>query len=372
MEIQSWRDLWWRQVPESALKVSHVAGEIAADGIYLCRWPQLAAFAPPVCLVFGLLGGATHFWAGQTFSFSLTLMALMTIVASFSAALGAWFWCGYVAGDIAVYQVLHNRPYFFASLRAAIISYVLLAMLLMFLSPATRRFRQSVFPYTRFPIIAAALVHSAVEAVLVFIWVHAVPILSRPVFTWLDHSPPVEAMRPLQTRGWILVVIAVICGVSRALFQSYAFRDSSVARLDSSMRRSASPTMRSSARLRISPLRLVLVAAFSAFLLSGLFVSWLDAIVVFIVFLVVTLTRPMLSLRVPAWASLMVAVPAFVRLAAALAVNAALGWLIVRLMWQRTSSFRPITAVVLVSCVVFVLLFPTPFGDRPRRKAVAR
>jgi hypothetical protein len=371
METRRWQSLWWSDLPESTLKVSRITGEIAADGIYLSHWPAIAVFAPPVCFLFGVVAGATHFWAGQTFTFSLTLMALLTIIASFSAALGAWCWSAYVLGDVVVYQLLHNRHVFLAAVRGAVISYVLLAMLLVFLSLMTRRLRHWIFPYTRFPVIVTAIVQGAVQAALLFIWVHSVPILSRPVYTWLGDSPPVQAMRPLQEQGWILVVIAAICGVARVLVQSYALRDSSVATLDAVMSRRALPAS-SRPTQPASLLRITLVAAFSTFLLSGLFVSWLDAIVVFAVFVAVNLLRAVISARIPAWTSFALAIPALVRLAAALAVNFALGWLILKMMWQRTDTFRPITAAVLLSSVIFTLAFPAPMAAKKRRRAVTK
>jgi hypothetical protein len=138
--------LWWMRVPAATRRVSRILPAILADGLYLSAWPRVAAIAPPLALLLGLLLGWLHFAPGETFTFSILVMALMLLVSNFSAALGAWLWLGYVVGDfflfrrnIYSYSVLEQ----FVHVRVPLlIAYVLLAMLLVFiplLSPWLRR-----------------------------------------------------------------------------------------------------------------------------------------------------------------------------------------------------------------------------------------
>ncbi|MCA2938187.1 MAG: hypothetical protein IM319_03090 [Microcystis sp. M113S1] len=83
-------NFWWRDLPVAASRVSGFLSVILADGIYLTHWSKVAAYAPVVSLVLGLLIGWFHFAPGQTFTFSIGVMALLMTISSAIADLVGW------------------------------------------------------------------------------------------------------------------------------------------------------------------------------------------------------------------------------------------------------------------------------------------
>src|SRR5438067_412473 len=98
---------WWVAVPGRLRRYSVYLSETWADGIYLTAWPMVAAMAPLVLLLFGLLEGASHWsllisFPGEvpiTFTQLLLLMVLTAAVSALSANLGLALVLGYALGD---------------------------------------------------------------------------------------------------------------------------------------------------------------------------------------------------------------------------------------------------------------------------------
>jgi hypothetical protein len=97
-------NFWWRDLPVAASRVSGFLSVILADGIYLTHWSKVAAYAPVVSLVLGLLIGWFHFAPGQTFTFSIGVMALLMTISSFGTGLGSYLLVGYAFGDFFLFQ----------------------------------------------------------------------------------------------------------------------------------------------------------------------------------------------------------------------------------------------------------------------------
>ena len=58
--LDKFLERWWVVVPGRLRQYSVYLSVAWADGIYLTAWPIVAALAPVVLLLFGLLEGATH------------------------------------------------------------------------------------------------------------------------------------------------------------------------------------------------------------------------------------------------------------------------------------------------------------------------
>src|SRR5262245_41799418 len=97
-------DWWWLRVPMAARRISLSLSAVLTDGLYLTAWPQVGAIAPPLSLLIGFLLGWLRFTPGNTFTFSIYMMALMLVVSSLGAGLGAWLWTGYVIGDFFLFR----------------------------------------------------------------------------------------------------------------------------------------------------------------------------------------------------------------------------------------------------------------------------
>jgi hypothetical protein len=57
----------------------------------------------------------------------------------------------------------------------------------------------------------------------VYVWAKTVPLLIRPVFVWPGGVPTVEAIAPLQERGWVLVLILVAVAVGRVFLERHGW-----------------------------------------------------------------------------------------------------------------------------------------------------
>ena len=357
-------------------RISQLAAVAFADGSYLCRWPKLAAFGPPVCLVFGLIAGWTHFSSGETFTFSLPLMAIMTVIASFGAGLGTWCWLGYVAGDLLLYQLWHVNNDLFLRLSAALLSYVLLSLLLILIPITSENIRRRALSRVSAALkdrmvreLASSVAQGVIQGLLILIWVNAVPTLIRPAYTWLSMSPPVPAIRPLQENGDVLIALGGVFGVVRQFLQFYALRQSAVAGIAWNLQQvlhRARSTVTWPAWM--NPL---LTSAFSVFLLSGLLESWLDAFILLVVFFGLNVARQMLVGKLPQWGAIVFKIPWLLRFPAALLVSYGISWAIIGGMWSSTYTFRPVVISVVLSCIVFALLFPLPLKQHRAAKAGA-
>ena len=366
--------LWWMRVPAATRRVSRILPAILADGLYLSAWPRVAAIAPPLALLLGLLLGWLHFAPGETFTFSILVMALMLLVSNFSAALGAWLWLGYVVGDfflfrrnIYSYSVLEQ----FVHVRVPLlIAYVLLAMLLVFIPLLSPWLRRQVLTHLHVPRIPRIVINTTLQAilqaVLVYVWVQAVPTLIRPVYTWQGGTPPIEAIQPLQQNGWVLVILAGLVGAMRMVLQYRAFGQHAVVQRAAQLR----TALRESAPVRRElPLGIgvLLKAAFLTVLLSGLVTTWLQAIGLAVALALIMLWRETVLPRLDGWLRLVSRVPLVIRLALSALISYFLGLQIVGALWDGTSTFLPIIIAMVISLAVCSLLTPGCAEAMPRQ-----
>jgi thiol:disulfide interchange protein len=77
------------QLPVSAHKLARNLGITLIDGLYLTSWPCIAAVAPLLALLAGILIGWWHPGFQTVFSESLGVMILAAILGMMSAYLGA-------------------------------------------------------------------------------------------------------------------------------------------------------------------------------------------------------------------------------------------------------------------------------------------
>jgi len=362
------------RVPAATRRVSRILPAILADGLYLSAWPRVAAIAPPLALLLGLLLGWLHFAPGETFTFSILVMALMLLVSNFSAALGAWLWLGYVVGDfflfrrnIYSYSVLEQ----FVHVRVPLlIAYVLLAMLLVFIPLLSPWLRRQVLTHLHVPRIPRIVINTTLQAilqaVLVYVWVQAVPTLIRPVYTWQGGTPPIEAIQPLQQNGWVLVILAGLVGAMRMVLQYRAFGQHAVVQRAAQLR----TALRESAPVRRElPLGIgvLLKAAFLTVLLSGLVTTWLQAIGLAVALALIMLWRETVLPRLDGWLRLVSRVPLVIRLALSALISYFLGLQIVGALWDGTSTFLPIIIAMVISLAVCSLLTPGRAEAMPRQ-----
>lgn len=362
MISESWlTDFWWGRLPLGAARLSRRAAEVLLDGLYLTAWPRLGALLPPVLIGVGVLLGWLRPTNEPTFTYSLPLLIVIILIAGFGAACGAYLLAGYILGDFLLFShsftSVWGRP-------ALLLSYLVLMLLTVVIPFVVRLYRQQtvVALGRRLPEVTwlPVVIGAGFSGALVYAWTQAAAVLIRPVFTWQGHNPTVPAIQPLQENGSVLVLVALVVGGARVWLEQHAEAEP-VYVVRRSLLRTALRRTPSRPSLP-TPFALGLQAGALTLLLSGLFTSWLHAILVFAVFVGTSLGTRELGRRVPRWAAIVTRVPRIARLAVGVLLSYVAAQEIVGSLWSSADSFLPVILGVLVSIAILSALLPERSG----------
>ncbi len=384
--------LWVTGPRRLALRFPSLRG-VAGDGHVVTTVPAAGVALPVVSLLLGLVWGLARLGYEDVWSESLLLVCLLVALGCFSSQLGALVLAGFVLGD-----VVSNRPavgyersssgsfWFSGALGEGLlghllhvrvpdlITYLLLTSVVLVLPRAVRGAVSTVGRGRVMPPVVAWLLASGLVAVITWLgvgaWVAGAPTLVRPVFVWGSPGgvPTVEAIRPLQDSGEVVVAVAVAAVLLRQGWLALAMFVPSVrARLDAA--ESAPPPAAAGRPLRHSrPLpSALLTAALATLTLAGILEHVLIWPVAFAVFLTVRWLR-FDQVRVPgldAWRRVVNVAPAWARLIGL--------WLLSRVVAGAVSndlvgSYTALAVVVLVSVVFVFAIFPgEPGRPAPQR-----
>jgi hypothetical protein len=338
---------WWVQIPARLDRYSSLLSDAWSDGIYLTVWPRIAILLPLTSLVFGFVEGASH-WSFLTigenavsssisvvaFAQVLPLVVIGAVVGSLSANAGLMLVLGYALGDFlfAGPQVPFNGgpwlPSFFYTRPPMLLSYVLFLMLAVLPIVSTKRLLTDL--YRRMPgrDIASTLVRIAatagVQGLFIYIWIFVAPMVMRTLWQWPVHSyygAPVAIGYFHQLLSPWLEIAAMGAIVVRGWLTVRAERNPEVAtrvqKLES-MLETAEDVPLFPERLRW--LRALLSALLMMLLVSGFIDSIWLGLVMMAVFAAPLLAReylfPTSSIWMK-WTTLVLKVPAVLRLAAA-------------------------------------------------------
>lgn len=376
--LQTFEQVWWVRIPGALARVSRLFSTISMDGAYLRAWPLVATVAPVLCLVFGFLTGWLHFSDGIVYTQTIGVMALFVLASGLGAGLGLWLLVGYVLGDFLLFG--HRHPYdssIFTGVvvmrLSLVIVYVLLAKLVCLVPLVSRGLRQQLVGGLKLeaPVstIVTAVVQGLLQAALVWVWVQATPTLIRPVFTWVEGTPPVDAMRPLQQEGLWLVALGFLLGVARAILESLpaakrALQANRVA-VARSLQAHQSPV----------PIRLpfwfpaIIRALFATFMMSGIIQTWFEAISFFILLLGAQLLRGVIATQAWAFVQFINRVPIILRIMAGALVSYLVASQVIPAYWGGGGTFLPVLMTAASSMIVFSLLLPG--GTQPRKEVIA-
>ena len=361
---------WWLEGPVAAKAKSSWLSGVLADGVYLVAWPWLAALAPPLSIVIGLLLGAAH--PGHVFSCSLVMLIGMFAVANFSAALGLWMSTGYLLGDLFHPNYIFRGTSFPGHLIYFYIPLVLVNLLLvglLVITPfTTKMLRVRTAAELRHPFFKSRrstyVLQAVIQAVLAGVWTQTIPNLVQPAYSWQGVGAPVECIRPVQYFGWILAVAAGLLGAARISAEYAATARPRVA----SRLREFGAAMAATQTRGIAGLpwwaALVLKAAFSTFMLSGLITRWWETLEVMCMFLLLFSLRRVISRYWVWWTRMVSRVPLLVRLILATGAGAALSWRMVSRAYVLDNSFQSIILTVAISLLLISFLIPGS-GARP-------
>ncbi|HEY7617157.1 MAG TPA: hypothetical protein VH744_10165 [Terriglobales bacterium] len=342
-----------------------------ADGAWTAAW-RMSAFAPLIALVVGFL--VPQVWPGMraVYTESLLFLALVIAGAIWSGPIGVMMLTGHVVGMLVWGSNMPMRTrspgllaYFLPRWGSMLISYLLLAIPAIVIPQQARWLAEEMpLPGNRgaapkLPL--RGILYAFVCGLLIYLWSQAVPALIRPVFTWLRMQPLVEAIVPLQQRWHWLVIMAVTAALVRVLSERALMTDPSrvmgLAALQ--QQRWGNPERRNEFwRNTPSLIRILLTSALVTLLFSGLYQSWLDALLVAAVTALLELWRVGGVGRLPGWwAQTIVRVPALVRFAIALVLGGVVSYWLLTRPW-RGDTFQPVLWATLLTLGVFYFLFP--------------
>ncbi len=405
---------WWVAVPGRLRRYSVYLSETWADGIYLTAWPMVAALAPLLLLLFGLLEGATH-WSllindtiplpGEvpiTFTQLLPLMVLTAAVSALSANLGLALVLGYALGDflIAGFRLTYAQGFeFIASSTldpaqsflylhlAQLISYILFLLLVVTPSLSSRYLVPRLGWLTKGREPASTLVRvialMIIQGALVYLWTLCTPLLIRIFWAWTTDQPPLSAAYYLQEQfGW--VVAAAVVGVAVREWLAHQARRNPIVtqrieRQASALR--AADTHRAFSRRLPSYIRAILAAGVLTLLISGFISSLLWGVITFLFLSFILIARttllPPLTLW-KKWVGMIARLPLVARLAIGVGVFSPVSQQIISYYQNQPSadirtseSFLPVLISVGISLLIMTALVP-PEAQQEATPAPAR
>ncbi|MDF2963136.1 MAG: hypothetical protein K0S39_4871, partial [Paenibacillus sp.] len=193
---------WWVQLPYRASRFSKKLPYTFLDGLYMAAWPVVAAWTPLLAFLTGLMIGWWHPGFESVFSESLVVLMIAAIVGLSSANLGMFFIVGFIAGDFFLQHTSwtqvgwrRNEGVFEHVIKVRLpllieygLLYILVVKIPMITKALSAQLRIPFLPLKASFSVTAGL-YVVLTGVLVYFWTQTVPVLIRPVFTWVSSRP---------------------------------------------------------------------------------------------------------------------------------------------------------------------------------------
>ena len=364
--VAGWSALWWQRLPAQIAQYSVGFGSALTDGIHLVRWRPLAAMAPAACLVVGAALAVAQ--TGPAFTGSLVIVGCVVLLGLSGVQLGLWAWLGYVVanlpfGEHAVGFSTGTMGRSLGTATSVVMNDALLGVLAVgipFALLAVRIEVRSLGWHRWIGDAGEALLYSLAAAASYYLWVQALPVLVRPVFTLQGAQPTPESIEPLQRWWGALTILALLGSAGRVLLERRAVGPAVLTAIRDANQRFTS--LAGSRRLPPALMR-VLAAAGSTLLLLGLVSNAVQAAITFAAVLVLLALRD--RIRDAGWLQPMATIPLFVRYAIGVMCCVVITRLTLAVFTRRlfgifvgwtTDSFVPAWLAVLASVTVIILL----------------
>lgn len=361
----------WIDLPRAVARLSPNIGRALDERAgWLEGVPALAALAVPVAVAGGAFVGAFHWGNPAAYSSSALVTAvLLAISCACGAGIGAWLTFGYALGDFVVYAHPYevvDTPANLLGLRLGLfVSYAGLYMLLALVPMTAAAARRGVLKRTDV-VALAVLAQSAAAAVLAFVWAQSVPLLLRPMFVWapdptLDKVPPIGAINPIQSNGFAFAVVAAIFVTGLAVVPGASSDDWN-----------PPPTLLSRLGALEGYLRAVVSGVLFTLLFSGLAMSWLDAVVLYLLVQLAAILRLAVLPRLPGYVRELDKVPFLIRVALPVIIGSASGLLLLNLVFDGNDlqvtqlSFMPVILSLGIGLIAAAFALPARLpGSEP-------
>lgn len=386
--------LWSIALPRRLDRFAPPLADGFADGTWIAGWRGVAAVLPILAFGVGVL--APGHWPGlQSHAFTSSLSFMMVAISGgiLSGAVGTGLVIGYSTGDLlsnpydpsaianALWydsfwgriDVVGTRPFLVVlHYGALVISYVLLAVLVVIVPQFARRMSEELVermgrrPFPR--LLVSAALYAAACGVLVYLWSQAAVVLIRPLQTSKGSpSIPSEFFYVLQTQWVWLVVTAVLAAGARLLLENWATRDWSRAKVIVVLQQARWSGAQDRGGFWAAlprPIQIALVSITTGFLLAGIAT---DSIQLFFAALgigLIQVLRYVLSRPLSGVTRIPLAVRFLVALGfGAFLLNALMGYLLQ--LSPDGNDFLPLLVGTLLMIAILGVLFPKPHSVRP-------
>jgi hypothetical protein len=350
---------------------------ILSEGLYLVVFPPVAAFAPLMALLIGLVAGWQRLGAEVVFTQSAIILLLAVVFGFIGGQLGFMFVAGYALADFTLYANPMSPYEVGGQIRfrvALLITYAALIVLAAGIPLFVRLLRAQMPPLERISadllVVVDVVLSGILSALFVFAYLQALAVIIRPLYTWQGQSPTVDAMILVQNWGWVFALIALIITAVRVLVEY------GVAAIDSQMieefARPLTQAERSSLGERLPTLAKVIVQAVLATLfLSGMLDAWYLALILFVALLAIESARRIGAKRIGVWPQIMRRIPANLRMAAAFGAAYLLSAFVLA-GGVYGSSFRPLVWALIISLTCVALVFPEGTPQTEQRPEESR
>lgn len=367
-QVDALARLLWVVTPAAIGRRWRSLGDRLTDGIYLVQWRAAGAAAPAAAVLVGLLAANLH--EGPTITTSRVIMAAVAVVGAFGVGLGVWLTCGYAIGyylwaeqvggfRLSVLERWFGGPGAFAY---AVLLVWLLAAAIGMVTLAVRVDLRARGWEERLGSSATRAVVVVTAAVAAYFVTKAMPVLVRPIFVWRGRDPTADAVVPIQSDWWIIVLaVAVAVAVRLVVERAAGARvvDAVVEVSDRLRAGAARPSW-----FATPGFRLVAMALLITFLLAPLLENLVQAAITLAAVAVLLLARNAVANLGPVRA--LVVVPLFVRYGIAIAAS----WFVTSFVLGlearndrlRTDSFL-IGLIAVVASLALFLLATAPQDD---------
>lgn len=374
-------EFFWLTLPWRVRRLSSSAVYALVDGAYVMSWPKVAAFGSLVALLGGLGVGWLHPGFTVIFSESLAVMIILIALGTLGAHFGLLFVFGYAVGDLLLggfdRSSLYSVGWFGWIVRMfgpQLIEYALLAFLMVSIPLLVKHLLLS-WPraarLSRTAMLAlAAIGHVVLTVVLVYLWAQVVPVMARPLFTWRGVIPTIDMAIIVQENVQPLLWAAAIASLVRMFAQAViATRPANEERVNAWQKKLLSvPPVTSLANEKLPAWALSLIKIVGTlFLLSGVFISWFEAIGIGIVIAVVYAAQDgLIPVPLGKWRQFVYRIPLLGRLVGGGLLVYLISSAVLTVQSSPNEGFRPTVIAIGVSFLIMYLL--SPGLSLPKRK----
>ncbi len=355
--LPAWLDDWFPQVAQAM-----------ADGAWTALVRGVAAYAPVIAFVLGLISRLIFRDLDEVYTESLAFLLLLVAGATLSGTVGVGLLAGYIVQDL----LLGNRVGTFGVpnpagvLAGKAISYVLLAMPAVVLPLLARQLASAVQFRTvddpRVRVGAKAALDAVIFGVLIYLWSQSMLVLIRPLFSLVGTEPGVSTVSPVQEQAVWLVLVAMVAAAARELVVQLYLPKSPRAGVVANLERWRWTGEKKGVIDRVPEVvRVAVATTVLTMVLAGTFEGWLDTLVVALLIGAIGAWRANLIRQIPVperWALAIRKVHPLLRLLGATFIAYLLSTIVVAGLWNTWSGLRLLMIGALLTLIVFNAIFP--------------